>query len=172
MLFIGDSLTDWFNTNKYLNKFEVKNVGVAGDSTIETISRMSDLWFDPIPDFTFICIGTNDMARDRNNSYILDNITKIVKKIPTKLSLHSIYLTSIFPTRDNEPRPNNRIEKFNLELQELAVKLDTKFLNLHPYFIDSEGKLKTEFTEDGLHLTEPAYEKWAELLNEFLKTYQ
>ncbi|MBI9071548.1 MAG: hypothetical protein JEY94_08105 [Melioribacteraceae bacterium] len=169
LLMIGDSITDWFDTDNLLPNFFVKNVGVAGDSTVETLGRIDKSWFDFQPDYIFICIGTNDFARFRKDAVILENIEKIVIKVKTHLSKAKIYITTIFPTRDNKPRPNDRISNFNAQLNKKANSLNAEFFDLHYHFTDEDGKLKSEYTEDGLHLTPKAYVKWAEILTLYLK---
>lgn len=169
ILLIGDSITYGFLSPELLPEYEVKNVGVSGDSTLETLNRITNAWFEPNPEYVFICIGTNDLARERSNSEILKNISQIIGKIPITIGKEKIYLTPLFPTRNNEPRPNERIVEFNSQLEKLSKELGVGFFNLHPHFVDELSKLKKEYTDDGLHLTEFAYEAWADILRKFLR---
>ncbi|PIQ09178.1 MAG: hypothetical protein COW71_07765 [Ignavibacteriales bacterium CG18_big_fil_WC_8_21_14_2_50_31_20] len=169
ILLIGDSITHGFESPELLLEYEVKNVGVSGDSTLEALNRITNSWLAPNPEYIFISIGTNDLARDRSNSEILKNIDKIIAEITSTIDRGSIYLTSLFPTRNNEPRPNERIVVINSQLEKLCEKLGIGFFNLHPHFVDEYGKLKSEYTDDGLHLTELAYKKWTEILRKFLR---
>ena len=70
-LFTGDSITEWFDTKGLLSEFKIKNRGVAGDSSVELLARIDPEWFDPAPDYIFLCIGTNDLARKRSPEQIL-----------------------------------------------------------------------------------------------------
>ena len=168
IILIGDSITEGFDT-KYLPKeLEAYNVGVSGDSTVETISRINSGWFNRNIDYIFICIGTNDFARQRGDKQILDNINLLVNRIKEFEDSSKIILTSIFPTRDNPERPNERIDIFNEKLKKLSSILGVKFFNLNNHFKDGDNKLREEFTDDGLHLTEKAYFNWREKLLEYL----
>ena len=159
ILFIGDSITASFGSDHFGSNLVVRNQGVSGDSTIECLSRMKKEWFEFEPDYISLCIGTNDFARFRSNKFIINKIEEIIKEIK-KYSNSKIILTSIFPTRDNKPRPNSRIDKLNIEIKNLAPKTNSIFLNLNTLMKDQTNQLKQEFTEDGLHLTDKAYKLW------------
>ncbi|SHL93653.1 GDSL-type esterase/lipase family protein [Hymenobacter psychrotolerans] len=165
-LLLGDSLTAGFDVTRLLPELAIRNEGVSGDSTVELLERLRPDWLlTPGLRAVFVCIGTNDLARDRTDHFILQQITRLVAALrPAAGPARPIYLTSLFPTRDNEPRPNPRIVGFNRQLALLATQLGTRFLNLHPHFADAAGQLYACYTEDGLHLTEAAYAQWARLL--------
>jgi lysophospholipase L1-like esterase len=57
-----------------------------------------------------------------------------------------------------------------VEIHKLALKYGAKYLDLFPLFVNKEGELAEEFSEDGLHLTFTAYEKWAEYLRQIFLT--
>ncbi len=168
IMLIGDSITEGFDTGKYLPEFNIINNGVSADTTVECYSRILPEKFGQIPSKIFICIGTNDIAQNRNDDFILDNIEKINNKIRTLSSRSEIFLTSLFPTRFNELRTNDRILLFNKKLKKLSEKFGCFYFDIHDYFEDSEGNLKEIYTEDGLHLNANAYQKWAQILSEFL----
>lgn len=167
---IGDSITEGFDTVRHLSDFNILNLGVSGDSTVELLERISDGWFRDMPAAAFLCIGTNDLARGRDEYYILNNIINIINRIKSFSPEIKIVIVSVFPTRNNEPRPNNIIIRVNNLLKSFAGQGGTDFLNIYDSFLDSEKKLKSEFTQDGLHLTEPAYSEWAVHISEYIKT--
>lgn len=165
LILFGDSITEGFNVRSHVPGRPIRNFGVSGDSTVECLERIVPSCFDPIPVRIFLCIGTNDLARNRTDEEILGNIRRIVQRIRELSPDVPIELTSLFPTRHNPPRPNERIRTFNGALNGLAAELRTGYFDLHPYFTDANGDLKQEFTEDGLHLTTAAYAQWAVILN-------
>ncbi len=164
IILIGDSITAGFNVHELLKGHRVVNYGVSGDSTQECLERITTARFDSSPGHIYLCIGTNDLVRDRTNTEILTNIRRIVERVRSSVPKAVIRLTSLFPTRDNPPRPNERIRGFNAELERLSVELGEEYFDLHPHFTDEYGDLKKEFTDDGLHLTDAAYRRWAEIL--------
>ncbi len=168
ILLIGDSITEGFDTTKLLNEFNISNRGISGLGTEDIFEYMNEKWFTEKPELIFICIGTNDFAREIDDVTILSSIEKICNQCFEYSKSANIILTTIFPTRNNEPRPNNRIVDFNRQLKLLADKIDCSFFDLHKYFIDAAGMLKSEYTDDGLHLTFLAYEKWADEFRNYI----
>ena len=162
ILLIGDSITEGFDTIKLLNEFNISNRGISGLGTEDIFEYMNEMWFVETPELIFICIGTNDFARGISDDTILRNIEKICYICFEYSKNANIILTSLFPTRQNKPRPNKRIVDFNRQQKSLAKKINCSFFDLHKYFIDPSGMLKSEYTDDGLHLTRSAYEKWAD----------
>ena len=74
-----------------------------------------------------------------------------------------------FPSRINYSQINDSIFKLNNYLKEYSINNDIKFIDLNKE-ISSENKiLKSEFTTDGVHLTQDAYDKWAMEINEVIK---
>lgn len=168
IILIGDSITSQFDTQKHLSEFNIINAGIYGDNTTGILAR---LWQDIIsehPDKVFLLIGTNDMALERSNGEILENITAITKKINNELKLTKLYLTSILPTRKLENRSNERIKELNIKIKSLAGESGNNYYDLFSIMIDDEGNLKENFTKDGLHLTEQAYTVWAEDLRKII----
>lgn len=167
-LLLGDSITAGFDTARLVPELAIRNEGVSGDSTAELLSRLRPEWLQtPGLRAVFVCIGTNDLARARTDDYILGQITRIVDELRRADGAFRVVLTSLFPTRDNEPRPNARIVGFNARLAALVVELGVKFWPLHQHFLDEDGQLQAGFTDDGLHLTVAAYEEWAARLRAF-----
>ncbi|TGE25824.1 hypothetical protein E5K00_11720 [Hymenobacter aquaticus] len=171
LLLLGDSITAGFDTARLLPELAIRNEGVSGDSTVELLERLRPEWLPtPTLQAVFVCIGTNDLARARTDEFILQQIIRIVAAVRQAAAPGlPIYLTSLFPTRDNAPRPNARIVGFNQQLAQLSRQLGAPFLNLHPHFTDETGQLRADFTDDGLHLLEAAYARWALLLREVVQ---
>ena len=168
-LFLGDSITEGFDLERYFPGRDFANHGISGFSSEELLDTIHAGWFKNQPDVVFLCIGTNDLAREYDEAETLDNIRQLVEKIrkysPQGLK---IYLTSLFPTRHNPPRKNPVIDKLNLEIHRLAREENIWYLNLNPFFKDENGQLKREYTNDGLHLNDEAYSIWKKLIDELL----
>jgi lysophospholipase L1-like esterase len=164
IILIGDSITEGFNVRQLLKERNILNYGVSGDSTVECLERISDQWFEQSIGIVYLCIGTNDLVRDRTDQEIFENIRMIVEQVRKYSPDTMLKLTSLFPTRDNPPRPNERIRTFNAGLKQLSIALNTGYADIHHNFVDEHGDLQKEFTEDGLHLTDAAYRRWAEIL--------
>lgn len=167
IMLIGDSITEGFNTS-LLPQFRIINRGVSGDGTVEALERIKPDWFNEKPDMIFICIGTNDIDRGRTDEFIIQQCKAIVDKIAMYSPHSAIILTSLFPTRNNPERANERIVEINKKLNSTCFNSNIRYFQLHDFFTDKDGKLKRDFTDDGLHLNTKAYEEWAVKLFDFI----
>lgn len=168
ILLLGDSITASFDTRKLLPEFNITNKAISGNYCAHLLKRLKRDLLASNPDIIFILIGTNDIARGDKDTEISLNIRKILAISSQSVQAKNIFITSILPTRENELRPNERIRELNLKLKYIADEMKVIFLNLLPLFLDETGQLKMDLTDDGLHLNEKAYLKWAGFLKKFL----
>lgn len=119
-------------------------------------------------------IGTNDLANGTDNDKIVENIREIISMIKDKDSNIKIYLETIYPInidkRKNDKRRNNKdIRYINEKLKEYCVESDIVFIDVYSNLIDSNDKLKDEYTEDGLHLNNNGYEVVTSILKPYIE---
>jgi lysophospholipase L1-like esterase len=165
ILFLGDSITAGFDPSIYFPGEDIINKGISGLDSMELLEGIQHEWFASNPEIVFLCIGTNDLARDNSPEQIIIIIGTILEEIKKLTSpACRIFLTSLFPTRHNPPRPNPGIRKLNLQLHRLAYETDVEYLHLHTFFTDTNGMMHKDFTEDGLHLNHLAYQHWREII--------
>lgn len=168
ILLLGDSITESFPNDFLIPGYAVLNKGISGNSTNEVLQRLDEDVIQERPDIIFMLIGTNDFARNRENIEISDNYTKILFKLKNSLPSVTIYAVSVLPVRDLDNRSNARIIELNNSISKLVKEMHLNFFDLYSDFTDEEGKLKKEFTEDGLHLTAVAYLCWKKHLLKLL----
>jgi lysophospholipase L1-like esterase len=63
--------------------------------------------------------------------------------------------------------PNQRIQKLNQRLAQIAKMEKVIYLDLYPLFADTQGNLKMELSTDGLHLAPAGYQVWRTALQVF-----
>lgn len=61
------------------------------------------------------------------------------------------------------------VPEANAALEQVAKRQGVTWINLYPLMADSEGKLRREFTNDGLHLMGQAYIVWRDALKPYVK---
>jgi lysophospholipase L1-like esterase len=169
ILLTGDSITASFNTRKLLPEFKIINKGISGNKSAHLLKRLKRDLRATKPDIIFILIGTNDIAQGFTDKEILSNISSILRTPSQYAEDKNIFITSILPTRNNEPRPNERIRGLNKKIQTIVSELKVNYLDLYPLFVDETGQLISGLTEDGLHLNNNAYLIWAGFLRKLLK---
>ena len=164
-LFLGDSITDYYPLEEYYDNLPVVNSGIAGNKTTDILSNMKERVYQYNPTKVFLLIGTNDL--DSNDKDIVNttfnNIKKIIKRIRKNRSDATIYVESIYPVNSTivnntvNNRNNNKIKKLNQKLSSYCNDNNCTYINLFNDLVDSKGNLKSNYTEDGLHLNSLGY---------------
>ncbi|MGA7161678.1 MAG: GDSL-type esterase/lipase family protein [Bacteroidota bacterium] len=170
IILLGDSITQGFPTDTLLKDFSVINKGISGDRTDRVLERLNRDVIQLAPSALFLLVGTNDIGSGFSNNTLLVNYERMILRITKNVPGIKLFIESILPTRGIENRPLERIQLLNVELHKLAMKYGVKFLDIYPLFVNVKGELAEEFSDDGLHLTLAAYEKWAEYLKQVFTT--
>lgn len=168
-MLIGDSITESFRTQELLPSRQIINRGIYGDNTSGVLERLENELLKYKPDLVFLLIGTNDLALERTDSEILLNMCRIMNILNEKFPDVYPVWTSILPTRDIENRPNERIDLLNSSIRRLSFEHNHRYFDLNKYFSDTTtGELISDFTIDGLHLSESGYKHWAGIFDSYL----
>ncbi len=174
IVFLGNSITNGGEWCELFGDARVKNRGISGDISQGVYDRL-----DPIvagrPAKIFLMIGVNDIARGLSPDTIAANIRRIVLKIKSKSPRTKIYLQSVLPVNDafgmfrDHTLRGAEIVRVNNLLVKLAAETGTLYIDLHTPFSDADGKLKPEYTNDGLHLLGPGYILWRDTVAPYVK---
>ena len=179
-LFLGDSITEYYNLEKYYSEnIPVVNSGIGGNKTYDILNNMDERVYQYNPTTVFLLIGTNDLFH-RTDLEIVNNIEDIVKKIHENRKNAKIYVESIYPVNNNtdndvvvdwmvSTRDNDRIKKINKMLKENSKEYDYKYLDFYSLLKDENDDLKLEYTVDGLHISEKGYEKITKKIMEIIE---
>ena len=178
-LFLGDSITDFYDLDKYYENYPVVNSGIAGNTTDDILKDMKKRVYQYNPSKIFILIGTNDYQLAKGNESIKENLPKIIESIQENRPLAKIYIESIYPinrTKDNKidlkmvgVRNNEDIEIGNEFLKQLAKEKNLTYIDLYSILYDEEDQgLKLEYTQEGLHITEEGYEVITQEIKKYL----
>lgn len=164
-LFLGDSITDFYPLDEYYDNLPVVNSGVSGNKTTDILNDMKNRVYKYNPTKVFLLIGTNDLnvLDDDIADKTFNNIKKIIKEIKKNRSEASIYVESIYPVNPNvdasssDNRTNENIKKLNKKISNYCKDNNLKYINLYDKLKDEKGNLKSEYTNDGLHLNSLGY---------------
>jgi lysophospholipase L1-like esterase len=148
LLFLGDSITDFFATTgrevwKRYAPMNVADFGVAGDRTENVIWRIDNGELDGTsPSVLVLMIGTNNMGGWPDDQ-ILAGDTKIVQLIHEKLPNTKVLLLGIFPrgvdpANDDVKRLRGKIKEVNEGLAKLDDGNKTRFLDIGNKFLNSD----------------------------------
>ncbi len=168
LLFLGDSLIEYFDWQDRFPAHKVANLGEAGESVGGLLSRIVKLK-DAIPgaDAIFIMSGINNVAMDDEdfiNFYIV-----ILEKLASFYPGAVIHIHSLLPTLIDFISPDS-IHRVNKALKELASEMSVHYVDLHSRFVDPSGKtIKEYLLPDGIHLSREGYHVWAQVVEGILQ---
>ena len=173
-LFLGDSITEMYDLEKYFPDDPVVNSGVGGNTTDDILEDMQQRVYQYNPSKVFLLIGTNDLQVEKSVDEIVDNIKKIVEGIKENRPEAKIYLESIYPVNRNfensgaQDRHNEDIKEINKKIEEYCMEEDLTYIDLYSVLEDENGDLRAEYTNEGLHLSEEGYDIVTETLKKYL----
>jgi lysophospholipase L1-like esterase len=168
IIFAGDSQIEYGNWNELFNRNDILNRGIAGDVTAGLIGRMDEITRHN-PSKVFIEIGTNDLGRGISIAQVIEDYRQVISILKTETTA-KIFINSVLPVQDlpYEGYQNAEINHLNRQLKELCLSKKITFIDLSDIFNDESGNLKSELTNDGLHLTANGYLLWVEKLKQYL----
>jgi lysophospholipase L1-like esterase len=169
IVFLGDSITDGCEWGELTGNPKCINRGISGDTSWGLMIRLSEVT-ERKPAKLFLMIGTNDLARGKPVADVRDKIAEVLDSIRLRTPGTIVYLQSILPTIETLAPLyiNDRINSLNTELKTLAAAKGVAWIDLATSFKDGSGKLKTELTDDGLHLNGQGYVLWHSLIRKEL----
>ncbi|HHU24310.1 MAG: GDSL-type esterase/lipase family protein [Bacilli bacterium] len=174
IVFLGDSLTDFFPLNDFFPDLDIYNRGIAGDNTFDIMKRLEGI-IELKPQKLFLLIGINDFHKRKiKPEEMIERIFGIVEALS---EVPHIYIISLFPLNKSilrftwffRNKANNAlIRRVNRLLEEKCLVTGYPFINVYNNLIDENDNLKREFTLDGIHLSTNGYEEVVQKLKPYL----
>ena len=184
VVFIGDSITDFWRLDDYFSGRAYVNRGIGGQTTPQMLVRMYPDVIDLKPAVMVLLAGTNDSARNTGPmtaEMIQQNIMAM-----TELAQHhgiKVVLCSLLPVSDypflkqqsgqapppagpgpaaprikmTEGRPPADILKLNAWIRDYAARANAIYVDYFAAFADEKGWLKEAYSADGLHPNAQGY---------------
>ena len=162
IIMLGNSLTDGAEWNELFDNCHVKNRGIVGDIIPGFFERLEPI-LKGQPRKIFIMGGVNDISHGVSADSIVSAMTQVVTTIQARCPKTEIYVQSMLPF-NNDVRlwkllkgREQVVVDGNKGLESMCQRLGVTFINLYPLFVGENGKMKPEYTNDGLHLMGGAY---------------
>ena len=172
VLFAGSSLMEMFPVEGFAKAdglpVTVYNRGVGGFITDELLENIGVCITDLAPRKLFINIGTNDLSdSSRSMEMIMGNYAEILTRVRAKLPDLKLYILAYYPVNYDAAAPemkeclkirsNEKINLANSQLIQLAERFGGKYINVNEPLMDDQGRLKAEYTIEGMHIKEEGY---------------
>lgn len=173
-IMLGNSLTDGAEWNELFDNCHVKNRGIVGDIIPGFFERLEPI-LKGQPRKIFIMGGVNDISHGVSADSIVSAMTQVVTTIQARCPKTEIYVQSMLPF-NNDVRlwkllkgREQVVVDGNKGLESMCQRLGVTFINLYPLFVGEDGKMKPEYTNDGLHLMGGAYLIWRDALLPYIR---
>lgn len=174
IIMLGNSLTDGAEWNELFDNCHVKNRGIVGDIIPGFFERLEPI-LKGQPRKIFIMGGVNDISHGVSADSIVSAMTQVVTTIQARCPKTEIYVQSMLPF-NNDVRlwkllkgREQVVVDGNKGLESMCQRLGITFINLYPLFVGEDGKMKPEYTNDGLHLMGGAYLIWRDALLPYIR---
>lgn len=174
ILFVGNSITDGGEWCELFQNPNVKNRGISGDTTQGVYDRL-DALLKGTPAQILLLIGINNVPRGESADSIAAGIRRIVQRIRQESPATEVLVQSVLPVTpqygkfDGHTSHWQLVSEINRRVRRLAQEEKVTYIDLFSHFADAEGKMKPEYTNDGLHLKGNGYLLWKEVVQPFLK---
>jgi acyl-CoA thioesterase I len=172
VVFLGDSITDYWKLADYFPGKPYMNRGVDGQSTPEMLVRFRQDVIGIHPKIVIILAGTNDVAgvtgRTTNedieaNYASMAELARVHGIRVVFASLLPVYNYTAESKESFALRPRERLLALNAWLKDYCEKDGLVYLNYYDALLDDQGMLKRELSDDGLHPNAAGYRIMAPL---------
>ena len=174
LLFVGDSITDFFGRSdrgqavwlEHYGDMKAANFGISGDRTQDLLWRFEDGELDGFAAKVIVLmIGTNNIGRNETSD-IPGGIEAIVREIRTRQPQARLLLLGIFPRGEPEDSGRLAVNEINAEISNLHDGEHIFFKDIGEVFLDENGVQIPEAWADGVHPATPGYVLWADAIED------
>ncbi len=168
-MFIGDSLTEFYDWERRFPQHKVFNLGISGERIEELFERLPRV-FAKINevDFVFIMTGINNIAMEDFD--VISTYRNIVKEMTSNYRNAVVVVQNILPVAlywiDNK-----LIRAINITLREISEKYNAEYLDIYTLFITQDDKAnRLCLLDDGVHISNKGYEIWSQAVEDYLRS--
>ena len=172
VLFLGDSITDYWKLADYFPGKGYINRGIDGQTTSQMVVRFRQDVIDLRPAVLVVLAGTNDVAGvtgPTRNEDIEANYATMAEL--ARLHHIRVVFASLLPVNNYSEdakesfalRPRERILALNAWLKEYCARNGLVYLDYFSAMVDDKGMLKRDLSDEGLHPNPAGYKGMAPL---------
>jgi lysophospholipase L1-like esterase len=165
IVMLGDSITEQANWNELLERNDIANRGISGDTSDGLLARMNTI----SDSYTkaFIMIGVNDFSKKQSVEFVFNNYKKIIDYLNNK-GIRIYIQSTIFTGKQRARLHNDKIEKLNNLLKQYSLDNNYQYIDINQ-ILTQKNLLEEKYSFDGLHLNGNGLAEWAEILKSKLE---
>ncbi len=152
--FIGDSLTDHYDVERFYPGIMTLNRGIAGDNSYGLERRLEVSLYEVSPKVVVLLIGSNNLCG------MMQNYESILISMKNNMPETDIVVLSVPPMDGILRKWNNGLIAFNnVKVKALAEKYGCEYVDIYTHLLDHDRNvLRADYTYDGLHFVDAGYE--------------
>ena len=175
VVFTGSSLMEQFPLNEMLQgealPYRVYNRGMSGFVAPQLLQVLDVCVVELAPAHVFLNIGTNDMSRpDYRQEALLACYRRILEEILSHVPGVKLHLLAYYPVNPDlegqegwaaealRYRTNQVLREANRGVEALAREMGAEYLDLNAPLLDDQGRLRSQYTKEGIHLYPAGYQ--------------
>ncbi len=173
IIMLGNSLTNGCEWHELLANPNVKNRGISSDVIQGVYDRLPHI-IEGRPAKIFLMIGVNDISHDLDADSVATAYIGLIRHIRESLPDTELYVQSCLPINISFNQflrmadKEQTIRDVNRKVEAEADSMGFTWVDLYSRFVDSDGHMKHEYTNDGLHLLGEGYLLWRDCIMPFL----
>ena len=188
IVFLGDSITDYYDLKKFYPDLNCVNRGISGNTTNDILNRMKVSVFDASPSMVIMLIGINDMMNEeRRPGDVAADYERIVCYMADRLPGVPVILQSVYPGWDGDAEKAKKgptmqvfpiaylrddIKALNSMIREIADEYGYVYADVYSRLATEEGLMNPEYSVDGCHPVEAGYKAVTEVLRPLIDELQ
>jgi len=167
LIFLGDSLIEYFDWQERFPEHKVANLGMAGESVGGLLSRVLRVKQScPEADMIFIMSGINNVAM--GDTGFFDYYRVVIEKITSAYPEAKIFVHSLLPVL-MDFISNESVCRVNESLKKLAQDTKAAYLDIYSRFVDTKGRPVREYLlDDGVHVSREGYDVWSKFVEQVI----
>jgi len=179
IVFFGDSITEFWDLEATFKNKNYINRGISGQTTSQMLVRFRNDVIALHPKFVVILAGINDLAGN-TGAMTIEMIEGNYLSMCELAQINHIRIicASVLPINENsplsqsDPQVHVKIRTLNSWLQGYCDKQQQIYLDYYSHMVDSQGMLKEELSDDGLHPNAKGYAVMAKLIEEVIQQFK
>lgn len=174
IIMLGNSLTNGCEWHELLDNPKVKNRGISSDVIQGVDDRLGPI-IEGRPAKIFLMIGVNDISHDLGADSVATAYIGLIRHIRENLPETELYVQSCLPINISYNQflrmadKEQVIRDVNRQVSAMAEPLGFTWIDLYSRFVDADGHMKREYTNDGLHLLGEGYLLWRDCIEPYIK---
>lgn len=156
LIFVGDSLIEYYNWEARFPQHRVHNQGWSGETVQGLLGRTEAVIRQcRVPNFIFIMSGTNNIGLEELD--FIDSYRQIIEKFHRGFPAATICCHTLPPILIPWLNPE-LVNQANRELRAVAAESDCRLIDVKQLF--QEAGVEDCLVEDGVHISEQGYAIW------------